>query len=143
MNQKLYLVQDLLWICKQNSILVPEFGAYNNMTIEDKHNEYQLMLTSPKMRLHLIFPNGRFILCEGCWDVHKDLKSTTFKTINPYIIQVKNPHLKITLMDLSPVSMRKIWQGVALHVAESELLNKPISHGNNINKSRKGRSTHS
>lgn len=100
------------------------------MMLEDKHKEYELMMNSQRRTIRADIPNGPSLACHDSWDYKTDLKETSFKTTT--LITREHPLLKVTELDLTPVTTKKVYIVRILRQPESNLKDVPRQAKRNI-----------
>lgn len=89
------------------------------MDLQSKNKEYQLMINSMKGTIKVYVPNSSTLICYDSWDYQTDLKKTVLKTDRE--VKSISPLVKVEVIDLSPVTSKKIWKVTVLRQPESEL----------------------
>jgi hypothetical protein len=99
------------------------------MLNKDKHEEYEIMQSSPKRRIDVQIPNGPLLKIENAWSYFAGLHDTTLKTTTP--ITIENPLLVVEEIDLSPVTSKKFYKVTVKRQPDSNLLYGP-KHNKNL-----------
>ena len=89
------------------------------MVKQEQNSEYELMTTSEKRTIKVQIPDGPLLVCHNSYDYQTNFQRTRLKTLTK--LDVTHPLLKITEMDLYPVTSKKIWMVEILRQPESNL----------------------
>lgn len=99
------------------------------MLNKEKHEEYEIMHSSPKSNIDVQIPNGPLLKLQNVWNYFSGFNAITLKTTT--VINVENPLLTVEEIDLAPVTLKKFYKVTIKRQPDSNLLYGP-KHNKNL-----------